>query len=125
MVKRHLAGSIGMSFSTSRSVGRGIRNSLSRSGVAVFVPVLLAQAAVLIAFNTVLQSTLQEELHGLSIGLAAIVALGVVNAGIGLLSLIDLAAAQVVSLVVISAFNVVSITVVGDAFRQLRGGASP
>ncbi|WP_053948305.1 hypothetical protein [Halolamina sediminis] len=114
-----------MSFSTSRSVGRGIRNSLSRSGVAVFVPVLLAQAAVLIAFNTVLQSTLQEELHGLSIGLAAIVALGVVNAGIGLLSLIDLAAAQVVSLVVISAFNVVSITVVGDAFRQLRGGASP
>jgi cell division protein FtsX len=236
-----------MSFSPSRSIGRGIRNSLSRSGVAVFVPVLLAQAAVLIAFNTVLQSTLQEELHGLSIGLtlpvgdavagtvglagalfgvvatvggmraltreraalndlpsslvtrrlgwaalsllgsgvvvwvlvtvgfllvipglffavsflfvpylvcvederaftalrrswrlssgnrwglfalmlAATVALGVVNAGIGVLSLIDLAAAQAVSLVVISAFNVVSITVVGDAFRQLRGGASP
>jgi len=65
---RAITGTTNMALSISRSVGRGIRYSLSRSGAAVFLLTLLSQSVVVVALNTLLRSAIPPELHGASIG---------------------------------------------------------
>lgn len=53
--------------------------------------------------------------------LTAVIAFGVANVITGVVSLIDLAVAQVVNVVITSVLTIVYIGAVGNAFRQLRG----